>query len=159
MNSEFVPLDYQDIKYPGEEEISRAPFDVVMYIDNKTYSANGGKRPYVFEGDSAKNQVEQNVAYAMAMSAGDLGANNKSVLDNWVESIMSGQYDVRFGEPKQNKKAWVSSLGVSEIKCEPSSEQTYFANNLSLKILKKWAEKGKPIDSASNVAYAWVKDL
>ena len=151
--------EYQDVVYPGKERINRAPFDIVMYIDNKTYTYKGMQKPHVYTGETSKEQVEKNVAYAMAMSAGYMGAGNKSVLDNWIEAIMGGQYDVTFSKTKQHKRAWVSSLGVSEIICEASKEQTFFANNLSLKILKALKDNGKRINSASSIAYNWVKDM
>ena len=155
--------EYQDVKYPYGETISRAPFDIVMYIDNKTLSDGGKKRPHTYTGDNAKDQVEQSVAYAMAMTAGDVGSGNRSVLDNWTQAIMGKNYDVPITDTNSNtklyKKAWVSGLGVSEIKCEPNAEQTHFINRLSLRILKILGEKGKAIDSASSIAYSWIKDL
>lgn len=155
--------DYQDVKYPDSENIERPPFDLVMYVDNKTLSDGGRKRPHVYTGDKAKDQVEQSVAYAMAVSAGDVGSGNKSVLDNWIQSITSKNYDVSFIIPnidkKEIKKAWVSGLGVSEIICEPTAEQSSFVSRLSIRILKALADKGKPVDSASSVAYSWIKDF
>lgn len=150
---------YQDIKYPAGEKIERAPFDVFMYVDNKTYTANGSERQHVYIGEKSKYQVEMNVAQAMAVSAGDMGAGNKSVLDNWIDSINSGNYDVDFSGTGEHKRAWVSSLGVSEIVCEPSIEQSFFATNLSLRILKALSSNGRPVESASATAYSWVKEL
>lgn len=150
---------YQDIKYPAGEKIERAPFDVFMYVDNKTYTSNGSERQHVYIGEKSKYQVEMNVAQAMAVSAGDMGAGNKSVLDNWIDSINSGNYDVDFSGTGEHKRAWVSSLGVSEIVCEPSIEQSFFATNLSLRILKSLALNGRPVESASVAAYSWVKEL
>lgn len=50
--------EFQDIKYPGDNLINRAPFDAVMYIDNKTYTRNGQVRPYVYP-TTAKEQVQK----------------------------------------------------------------------------------------------------
>lgn len=150
--------EFQDVKYPGAKTINRAPFDAVMYIDNKTYSRNGAARPYVYP-TTAKDQVQKNVAYAMAISAGAMGAATRSVFDNLISDITGGQYDVVFSDTKELKRGWISSLGVSEISCEQSAEQSFFANNLAIRILKALIDGGRTIDSASEEAFSWVKEL
>lgn len=150
--------EFQDIKYPSENLISRAPFDAVMYIDNKTYTRNGQVRPYVYP-TSAKDQVQKNVAYAMAISAGEMGAATRSVIDNLISDITGGQYDVKMSDTKDIKRGWVSSLGVSEISCTPNSEQQFFSNNLAIKLLKSLTDSGRSVDSASDEAFSWVKEL
>lgn len=150
--------EFQDIKYPAGNRINRAPFDAVMYIDNKTYTRNGQVRPYVYP-TSAKEQVQKNVAYAMAISAGEMGAATRSVIDNLISDITGGQYDVKMSDSKDIKRGWVSSLGVSEICCTPNSEQTFFSNNLAIKLLKQLTDSGRAVNSASDEAFLWVKAL
>lgn len=150
--------EFQDIKYPGDNLINRAPFDAVMYIDNKTYTRNGQVRPYVYP-TTAKEQVQKNVAYAMAISAGEMGAATRSVIDNLISDITGGQYDVKMSDSKDIKRGWVSSLGVSEIYCTPAAEQSFFSNNLAIKLLKQLTNSDNNVDSVSEEAYSWVKQL
>lgn len=150
--------EFQDIKYPAANRVNRAPFDAVMYIDNKTYTRNNQVRPYVYP-TSAKEQVQKNVAYAMAISAGEMGAATRSVIDNLISDITGGQYDVKMSDSKDIKRGWVSSLGVSEICCTPNSEQIFYSNNLAIKLLKQLTDSGRGVDSASDEAFLWVKAL
>lgn len=150
--------EYQDIRYPADKLINRAPFDAVMYIDNKTYTRNGQVRPYVYP-TSAKEQVQKNVAYAMAISAGEMGAATRSVIDNLISDITGGQYDVKMSGSNDIKRGWVSSLGVSEIYCTPSAEQSLYSNSLALRLLNRLQNSGNNVDSASEVAFSWVSEL
>lgn len=156
MSSEY--LDSSEITYPGLKPIKQAPFDAVMYIDNDTYTREGDVKPFSYN-EEGKKKIEENVAYAMAIAAGDMGVATNSIFDNLVNDIGSGQYNVTFSSSNEIKRGWVSSLGIAQLSCKPDGERLLFANNIVLRILKTLKEGGRQIDSSSAEAYDWVKEL
>lgn len=157
MSSEFQ--DSIDLRYPGTDFIDRSPFDAVMYIDNSTYTREGDVKPFIYQGDEGKKQVEKNVAYAMAITAGDMGIAASSVFDNLINDITGGQYNVKFSDSGEIKRGWVSGLGISEIMCSPLGEQSLFSRNLALRLLKTLNNGGNRIESSSEEAFRWVKEF
>lgn len=148
---------YQGIKYPAESYINQPPFDSFMFIDNRTNTKDNSITPYMYP-TTAKSQVEKRVCYAMALSAGDLGVAGASVTDNIIDDIAGGTYNVKFSDSNEEKKGWVSSLGVSEIVCRSNSEEDLFSAKLSIKILKE-LNSSNSNDSAAAEAYNWIKEF
>lgn len=148
---------YQGIKYPTESYINQPPFDSFMFIDNRTNTKDNTVTPYMYP-TTAKAQVEKRVCYAMALSAGDLGVAGASVTDNIIDDIAGGTFNVTFSDSNEEKKGWVSSLGVSEIICKSNSEEDLFSAKLSIKILKELNASNSNI-SAATEAYNWVKEF
>lgn len=148
--------DYQDVKYLQNQTIISPPFDVFMYIDNKTFTRNDTIRSYTYL-STAKHDVVKSVAYAMAMSAGDLGTAADSVLDNIKSDIAGGRYAVKFSGNGEIKNGWVSSLGVSQIMCRPSSEETVFTYRAAQKLLIDLI--GNPCKESDSLALDWINSI
>lgn len=140
--------EYQNSLY---EPITEKPFDALMYIDNKTYTRNETEEEYNYERD----EVLSNIAYAMVLSAGSLGDDANSIIDNLKGATLSGGYDI---ECKNGKKsAWVSSLGVSEMFCRKNSSQDLFSHNLAIQELTLLKD-GSPVNAAST-AKLWIQEF
>lgn len=140
--------EYQQSTY---EPIAFKPFDAFMYIDNRTYTRNETEQEYSYE----REEVLANIGYAMVLSAGSLGDDANSIIDNLNGAIIGGLYDI---ECKTGKKsAWVSSLGVSEIFCKKNGTLDLFAHNLAIKELSALRD-GSPVN-AVETAKAWINDL
>lgn len=141
-------LEYQNSLY---EPVTEKPFDALMYIDNKTYTRNETEEEYNYERD----EVLSNIAYAMVLSAGSLGDDANSIIDNLKGATLSGGYDI---ECKNGKKsAWVSSLGVSEIFCRKNSSQDLFSHNLAIQELTLLKD-GSSVNAVTT-AKLWIKEF
>lgn len=141
-------LDYENSDY---EIVSEKPFDAVMYIDKSTYTRNETETEYKYDRD----EVLSSIGYAMVLSAGNLGDDAKSIIDNLNGVINSGGYDIDCRNGK--KSAWISSLGVSEIYCKKNSSLDLFSHNLAIQelgLLKEGSTAG-----AEETAKEWIKQL
>lgn len=86
-------------------------FDAVMYIDNKTHTDDGVELDSGFTFEEAL----ENIGNALYLSAGQIGTNTASVVDNLRNAMNSGGYNHSCS--RGNKLGWVSSAGVSQISC------------------------------------------
>lgn len=140
--------EYQNSLY---EPVFEKPFDALMYIDNKTYTRNETEEEYNYERD----EVLSNIAYAMVLSAGSLGDDANSIIDNLKGATLSGGYDI---ECKNGKKsAWVSSLGVSEMFCRKDSSKDLFSHNLAIQELTSLKD-GSSVNAATT-AKLWIQEF
>lgn len=140
--------EYQNSLY---EKVLEKPFDALMYIDNKTYTRNETEEEYNYE----REEVLSNIAYAMVLSAGNLGDDANSIIDNLKGAILSGGYDIDCKNGK--KSAWVSSLGVSEIFCRKNSSQDLFSHNLAIQELTSFKD-GSTVNAAMT-AKLWIQEF
>ena len=141
--------EYQNSIY---EKVNTKPFDALMYIDNQTYTRDGTEEEYSYE----REEVLANIGYAMVLSAGSLGDDANSIIDNLKGAILNGGYDVDCRNGK--KSAWVSSLGVSEIFCRKNSSLDLFAHNLAIRELGLLKD-GNTIIGTAATATQWINDL
>lgn len=153
----MLELDYcmhahrREYEYSVYEPVKEKPFDALMYIDNKTYTRNETEEEYTYE----REQVLSNIGYAMILSAGNLGDDANSIVDNLKGATLSGGYDVDCKNGK--KSAWVSSLGVSELCCRSNSSQDLFSHKLAIQELTKLKD-GNPTNAATT-AKQWIAEF
>lgn len=115
-----------------DRNITKKLFDSVMYIDKYTYTKSHLEDAFTYDFD----EVKVIVAHALYLSAGEIGTNALSIVDNLRTAMNSGGYDMEC--PNGIKGAWISSIGVSEIFCNPQADIEF-----------------KTIESAGNI----LKDL
>lgn len=133
--------------------ITKKLFDSVMYIDERTYTKNHLEDAFTYDFD----EVKVIVAHALYLSAGEIGTNALSIVDNLRTAMNSGGYDIEC--PNNGiKGAWVSSIGVSEIVCNPRADIEYktieSASNILNNILK-----GERSGLAITETNKWIVDL
>ena len=132
--------------------ITKKLFDGVMYIDNRTCTNSHQEDSYTYEFDEVKTIV----AHALYLSAGEIGTNARSIVDNLRSEMKSGGYDV----PCHNgvKGAWVSSLGVSQIVCRPRADIEFKTIESAYNILNNLL-KGERSGLAITETVKWIVDL
>lgn len=86
-------------------------FDAVMYINNKTHTDDGAELDSGFTFEEAL----ENIGNALYLSAGQIGADTASVVDNLRNAMNSGGYNHSCS--RGYKLGWVASAGVSQISC------------------------------------------
>lgn len=127
--------EYQIIKFPNKEKIKTSPFDSFMYVDTNTYTKNNG----VHSLTRLLKEVKDTVVNALLLSSGTVGAENKSILSN-LNAVMRGASGNIPCTKGGHKKAWVSSIGTSELICEQNADHNKLANQIAsdqLDVLKK----------------------
>lgn len=135
--------EYKIIKFPSRENLlDRVPFNNFMYIDTNTYTMNAD----LHQVTRSKEEAVDTVVNALYLSATTVGADNQGVLNN-LNGMMQGptsNIEVRNGG---TKKAWVSSVGTAEFKCEPSADKNKLAFDVADQELTLF-KKGTNIDVA-----------
>ena len=91
-----ITLDY----ITEEPSFDTKPFNAFFFIDNK--NVNNDTYTDVAE-------ITELLSLALVTSAGELGTASASVIDNLEKNIMEGDMNV------EDKRAWISGLGVCEI--------------------------------------------
>lgn len=127
--------EYQIINFPGSDRLRVSPFDSFMYIDTNTYTKNNG----VHSLTRKFQEVKDTVVNALLLSAGTVGAENRSILSNLNAVMKSPAGNIKCSKGGV-KKAWVSSIGTSELICQSNADQLRFANEIAasqLDVLKK----------------------
>lgn len=127
--------EYQIINFPNNEKIKKIPFDSFMYVDTNTYTRNNG----VHSLTRLLKEVKDTVVNALLLSAGTVGAENKSILSN-LNALMRGAAGNIPCTQGGHKRAWVSSVGTSELVCELDADRSKLANKIAkdqMDILKK----------------------
>lgn len=132
--------------------ITKKLFDGVMYIDGRTCTNSHQEDSYNYEFDEVKTIV----AHALYLSAGEIGTNARSIVDNLRSAMNSGGYDVPC--PNGIKGAWVSSIGVSEIICSPRADIEFKTIESASNILNNLL-KGERSGLAITETNKWIVDL
>lgn len=131
----LIELDYYMHGGKGKytnvaRNITKKLFDSVMYIDRNTWTKDHSEDAYSYDFD----EVKVIVGHALYLSAGEIGSNTLSIVDNLRTAMNSGGYDIDC--PNNGVKgAWVSSIGVSEIYCNPKADIEYKTIESALNIL------------------------
>lgn len=141
-------------KYTNAEKgITRKIFDGVMYIDKNTYTNNHQEEAYSYDFD----EVKVIVGHALYLSAGEIGTNSKSIVDNLRTAMSSGGFD----KPCPNngvKGAWVSSMGTSEIICNAKADVEFKQIKSAINILED-LEKGENSKLVVSETNRWIDTL
>ncbi len=151
----LVELDYYmhggKGKYTNTSRgITKKLFDSVMYIDKNTYTKEHSEDAYNYDFD----EVKVIVGHALYLSAGEIGTNALSIVDNLRTAMNSGGYDIECSNSGV-KGAWVSSIGVSEIYCNPKADVEYKTIESSQNILKNLLE-GERTATAVAETNKWI---
>lgn len=154
----LVELDYYmhggKGKYTNSARgITKKLFDSVMYIDKNTYTRDHSEDTYNYDFD----EVKVIVAHALYLSAGEIGTNALSIVDNLRTAMNSGGYDKECSN-SGIKGAWVSSIGVSEIFCNPKADVEYKTIESSTNILRNLLN-GERVGSAVAETNRWITTL
>lgn len=103
-----ITLDY----ITEEPSFDTKPFNAFFFLDNK--NVNNDTYTDVAE-------ITELLSLALVTSAGELGTASASVIDNLEKNIMEGDMNV------EDKRAWISGLGVCEIVFRGSTLQEIYA--------------------------------
>lgn len=133
-SSPNVDIEWRD-KTMG---VNDRPFSALYLIDNK----NKNSDTYMQVDD-----IAQMISLAAVTSVGQLGNGVSSVMDNVVKIVADGDMDI------QNKRAWVSGLGVCEIIYDGKRLAQIYANKARIEIIKMM--QGACGD-ASAAANSWI---
>lgn len=128
--------EYKIVKFPSRSQfIDRAPFDYFMYIDSNAYTVNSG----LHQVTRNINEAYDTVVNALYLSATTVGAENQGVLNN-LRGMMQGAASTINVRNNGTKKAWVSSVGTAEFKCQVDADTDKLALDVAmqeLNLLKK----------------------
>lgn len=127
-------------------------FDAVMYIDNKTYTIDQQQQDYTYKFD----EVVENVGNALYLSAGQIGADTASIIDNLRNAMNSGGYDHECKDGMKN--GWVASVGVSELFCKDDADIDYKTIQSAVNVLTNLLNGDEPGFNVKNLN-AWIDDL
>lgn len=127
-------------------------FDAVMYIDNKTYTVDQQQQDFTYKFD----EVVENVGNALYLSAGQIGADTASIIDNLRNAMNSGGYDHECKDGMKN--GWVASVGVSELFCKDNADIDYKTNQSAINVLSNLLNGDEPGFNVKNLN-AWIDDL
>lgn len=127
-------------------------FDAVLYIDNKTHSEDGRET----ESGFSFEDVLDNVGNALYLSAGQIGTDTASIVDNLKNAMHSGGFD---HECRNGMKAgWVSSMGVSEIICVDKADVESKTKQSAINILSDLLNGTGDGNNSSKVS-SWIEEL
>lgn len=141
--------DYQIINFPSKKTIKQTPFDSFMYVDTNTYTRNNK----VHSLTRLLQEVKDTVVNALLLSAGTVGAENRSILSN-LNALMTGAAGNIQCTNGGFKRAWVSSIGTAEFNCEKDADSHNLANKIAAKQLDVLKKGPSAFDYAK-----WAKTL
>lgn len=122
----------------GTEHINERPFTAIYLIDN----VNTNNDTY-----SDVDQLAEMISLALVTTIGELSVAAASVSDNVAKVIGSGDMDIC------DKKAWVSSFGVSEIVFDGAALGAIYALKARIQLISMMLNGG--CDDPSVIANAW----
>ena len=112
-----ITLDY----ITEEPSFDTKPFNAFFFIDNK--NVNNDTYTDVAE-------ITELLSLALVTSAGELGTASASVIDNLEKNIMEGDMNV------EDKRAWISGLGVCEIVFRGRTLQEIYALKATKRLIE-----------------------
>lgn len=133
--SEGVPFE----QFDKTQSVQYRPFNALYLIDNK----NRNNDTY-----TDVDQISEMISLALVTSVGQISDAAAAVADNVEKIIAEGSMDVA------NKRAWVSSLGVSEIIYNAEALAKIYANKARINLINQFtnAVGGDP----SRIANGWI---
>lgn len=126
-----------------EKDFAKAqnPFDLVYMIDN----TNSKSVNY-----SNVLNLSDVISLALVSASGELGTTTGSIFDNVVKTIREGGLNVN------NKRAWVSSLGASEIVFKGQEVANDYANKAIYRLIQRATNAGK---NGNALATRWIDEV
>ena len=118
----------------------QTPFDMVYAIDN----INGAGVKY----DKVDNLTDV-ISLALVAASGEIGTSNNSIFDNVIHVMDEGTLDIN------NKKAWVASVGTSDIVFKGGEVAGVFANKVILRMIDRALNSGK---DGNTLATNWIDE-
>lgn len=114
------------------------PFNAFFFIDNK--NVNNDSYTDVSE-------IAELLSLALVTSAGELSTASASVIDNLEKNIMEGDMDI------ENKRAWISGLGVCEIVFRGKTLQEIYAQKGTKRLVEMLLNN---CDDSDAIASDWI---
>lgn len=111
------------------------PFDACIFIDNE----NRTQDKY-----TDNTQLEEMIAHSLVTAVGELAVQNTSVLDNLSVNAREGAFDV------ENKRAWVSGMGVCELLVQSNEIRKIFSHNAAKYLINNLLSKVDMSDEVLN---------
>jgi len=136
-NSDEIEFDY--LKHV--DRMNMKPFNAVFLINNK--NEKGDTYDHV-------DQLAEMISLALVTSSGELASASASTIDNLEKDINEKSMDV------DDKRAWVSGLGVSEIIFSGKELSGIYTKKAALRYIKE-LRNGK--EDGINVANAWINEV
>lgn len=130
-----------DFLHGREIAVGRSPFNAFFLLDNK----NGNNDTY-----NHPDEIAEMLSLALFTTSGELADASASFVDNIEKIIDSGSMDI------ENKKAWVSGLGVCEIMVSGKRMGKLYAVKAANRLTENLLTLGC-IDTAQ-MANAWIDD-
>jgi len=141
-NDEPLTLNWISDSYT-EEDFARiqTPFDLVYLVDN----INGKAVKY----DKVENLADV-ISLALVAASGEIGTTNASVFDNVIQVMNEGSLNVN------NKKAWVASVGTSDIVFKGNEVADTYAKKVIVRMIQR-AFNSK--EDGNRLATTWIDDI
>ena len=126
-----------------EDDFARiqTPFDLVYVVDNT--NAQGVKYDHV-------ENLADVISLALVAASGDLGETNASIFDNVIKTMNEGSLNVN------NKKAWVSSVGTSDVVFKGKEVADTYAKKVIVRMIQR-AFNSK--EDGNRLATTWIDKM
>ena len=118
----------------------QTPFDMVYAIDNM----NGVGVKY----ENVDNLADV-ISLALVAASGEIGTTNNSIFDNVIHTMDEGTLNVN------DKKAWVASVGTSDIVFKGSEVADVYSRKVMLRIIDRSLNTGK---DGNTLATNWIDE-
>jgi len=118
----------------------QTPFDMVYAIDNM----NGVGVKY----ENVDNLADV-ISLALVAASGEIGTTNNSIFDNVIHTMDEGTLNIN------NKKAWVASVGTSDIVFKGSEVAGVYARKVMLRMIDRALNSGR---DGNSLATNWIDE-
>ena len=119
----------------------QTPFDLVYAVDN----TNGRGVKY----DNVENLADV-ISLALVAASGEIGTTNASVFDNVIQVMNEGSLNVN------NKKAWVASVGTSDVVFKGKEVANTYAKKVIVRMIQR-AFNSK--EDGNRLATTWIDKM
>ena len=119
----------------------QTPFDLVYAVDN----TNGRGVKY----DNVENLADV-ISLALVAASGEIGTTNASVFDNVIQVMNEGSLNVN------NKKAWVASVGTSDVVFKGKEVADTYAKKVIVRMIQR-AFNSK--EDGNRLATTWIDKM
>lgn len=141
-NDEPVTFNWISDAYTAEDFARiQTPFDLVYLVDN----INGKAVKY----DKVDNLADV-ISLALVAASGEIGTTNASVFDNVIQVMNEGSLNVN------NKKAWVASVGTSDVVFKGKEVADTYAKKVIVRMIQRAFNSQ---EDGNRLATTWIDEV
>lgn len=141
-NDEPITFNWISDAYTAEDYARiQTPFDLVYLVDN----INGKAVKY----DKVDNLADV-ISLALVAASGEIGTTNASVFDNVIQVMNEGSLNVN------NKKAWVASVGTSDVVFKGKEVADTYAKKVIVRMIQRAFNSQ---EDGNRLATTWIDQV